>query len=487
MNMNEDSVIAVIGAGAMGSGIAQVAAQVGHRVALSDSNTEALERSRKAMASGLERLVVRGKMNAADKDAILGRINWTSDLTDVAPAKLVIEAIIENLDIKAVLFARLGEIVAPDAIIASNTSSLSITEMARSVNGPQRFVGLHFFNPVPVMKLVEVVPGLQTDECIVDALLDLMKHWGKVGVRVRDVPGFIVNRVARPYYAEGFAAWGEGIDAALIDSALQDAGGFRMGPLALADMIGHDVNYVVARSVYDAYKGQTRFRPQPSQQVLFESGMFGNKSGKGIYDHNVALPQPVFEEPGVKPEFIRIALNHAGIEGIVTLARIVGLTISSDGNLPPNTIRIDDIVIGLGDGRMLETRADVDVVLDHARDYDKSPSWVFSARDDRAASIITGFAHLLGKKMLRIKDRPGQIVLRTLAQLANSAADAVKDNVATADDINAAMRYGANHPEGPLEWACRYRHQQLSLVMDHIADELGDDIYRPSSFFKGEA
>lgn len=480
MNITGDSVVAIIGAGAMGSGIAQVAAQAGHKVILVDSHADALARSRQGIVSGLEKLVARGKMDADGKDAILGRLSWTSDMADVAPAGLVIEAIIENLDIKAGLFAKLGDIVAPDAILASNTSSLSITEMARTVSNPERFVGLHFFNPVPVMKLVEVVPGAHTDARVVDALLELMAQWGKVGVKVRDVPGFIVNRVARPYYAEGFAAWGEGIEPAIIDRALQDCGGFRMGPLALADMIGHDVNYVVARSVYDAYHGKTRFRPQPSQQALYESGALGNKSGKGVYDHKAALPQPVFVTPGDAPVRIEVPTQHSGVAVLVTLAREAGVEVVNAADLPADSIRVGAYVMALGDGRTLSQREGVHVLLDWARDFAKAESWVITSSDDAAAASVAGFAQCLGRKVLRVADRPGQIVLRTMAQLANAAADAVADEVATAADIDAAMRHGANHPQGPLEWTEQAGKRRVAAALSNMAETLGDELYRPA-------
>lgn len=484
MDLDSDSTIAVIGAGAMGSGIAQIAAQAGHSVIIVDANVTALEHSRAGIGKSLEKLLARGKIAAEDKDAILRRLRWTTDLADVATARLVIEAIIENFEIKTALFGKLADVVSADTILASNTSSLSINDMATNINNPERFAGLHFFNPVPAMKLVEVVPGEQTDEAVTTALLALMKAWRKVGVRVRDVPGFIVNRVARPYYAEGFAAMGEGIDPALIDHALTITGGFRMGPLALADMIGHDVNYVVARSVYEAYDGKTRFRPQASQQALFEAGKLGRKSGAGVYDYGVDLPGPIFVTPGGAPAEIGIAVQHDGIKAIVDLARQAGIGVVTDTALPPDSLRVTDIVIALGDGSSLVSREGVDVVLDLARDYVDAATWVITARNDSAAGVAAGVAQALGKQLIQLPDRPGLIVLRTLAQLANAAADAVTDKVASAEDIDAAMRFGANHPEGPLEWAARTGHARVAAALDAIAGELKDDMYRPASFLK---
>lgn len=484
MNLNSDSTIAIIGAGAMGSGIAQVAAQAGHQVVLIDTNQAALDYSAASLAKSLDTLVARGKKDAEGRDTVLGRIHRSTNLAATAPADLVIEAIVEDLNIKTGLLSRLSNFVSDDAVLVSNTSSLSINAMAARIGIPERFAGLHFFNPVPVMKLVEVVPGVKTAAAVTSALLTLMKAWGKVGVRVSDVPGFIVNRVARPYYAEGFAALGEGIDPAAIDHALTSAGAFRMGPLALADMIGHDVNYVVARSVYDAYDGKTRFRPQATQQALFESGKLGKKNGSGVYDYSASLPEPAFVAPGRAPAEIEIAAHCDGIAAVIELARDAGIGVTTNTALAPDSLQVAGIVMALSDGRNLASRSDVDVLLDHARDFASAPTWVISARTEKEAAVAAGLAHALGKQIIQIPDRPGQIVLRTLAQLANAAADAVADEVASAEDINAAMRFGANHPEGPLKWAARFGHVRVSGALDNIAAELADDMYRPAPFLK---
>lgn len=484
MSIESDSIIAVVGAGAMGSGIAQVAAQAGHSVIISDTNAEALQRSQDSIAKGFTKLVSRERMTACESEAVQSRMRWTTDMTEVAPARLVIEAIIENPEIKASLFAKLERLVAPEAILASNTSSLSINELAKALNTPERFAGLHFFNPVPVMKLVEVVPGEKTGEAKTAALLALMKDWRKVAVRVRDVPGFIVNRVARPYYAEGFAALGDGIEPAVIDHALTQAGGFRMGPLALADMIGHDVNYVVARSVYDAYDGKTRFRPQPSQQALYDKGKLGRKSGSGVYDYSADLPEPHYVRPGIVPNAIEMSAEHGGIKGIIDIAREAGIAVSISDALLADSLKTDGHILALGDGRLLANRSDADALLDQARDFATASAWIITAKSEVAAGATAGLARTLGKRVLQIPDRPGQIVLRTLAQLANAAADAVTDDVASEGDIDAAMRFGANHPEGPLEWAQRYGYGRLVKTLDNIADARGDDMYLPSPLFQ---
>ncbi|HET8613136.1 MAG TPA: 3-hydroxyacyl-CoA dehydrogenase NAD-binding domain-containing protein [Sphingomonas sp.] len=481
MEIRSEALIAVVGAGTMGAGIAQVAAAARHKVVVIDAAEDALKRGRATVAKGLEGLIRRGKLDAACKAAAESRIDWTTDLARAAPAALAIEAIIETIEAKRTLFASLSALLGPEAILASNTSSLSITALAEGLPGPERFLGLHFFNPVPVMKLVEVVAHPTTDPVVKEAAAALMRRWGKHPVAVRDVPGFIVNRVARPYYAEGFAALGEGMDPAAVDHALTAGGGFRMGPLALADLIGQDVNYAVACSVFDAYEGQTRFRPQESQRALAESGRLGRKTGAGVYDYSADLLAPSFAKDGPRPR--TVAVGDPGLLApLVEAARAAGLTIQPT-DLPPATFRADGVLLALGDGRPLAERQSVDVLIDHTRDFASAETLLFTPRAPLSAAVAAGFARAIGRKALLLPDRPGQLVLRTLAQLANAAADAVTDEVASAGAIDEAMRYGANHPEGPLAWSNRVGHATVRIALEHIAEAIGDPIYRPSSLF----
>jgi 3-hydroxybutyryl-CoA dehydrogenase len=296
------------------------------------------------------------------------------------------------------------------------------------------------------------------------------------------VPGFIVNRVARPYYAEGFAALGEGIDPAIIDHALTGAGGFRMGPLALADLIGHDVNYAVARSVYDAYDGRTRFRPQTSQQALFDAGTFGRKTGSGVYDYAGEPPEPPLLRGAEKSTDLTIGNGTVLLMPLVEAARSVGLAVGESPAVSAEILRINGTTAALGDGRTLAERPDVDVLIDHARDFGTASLLVVTTRNAAAASRIAGFTAAIGKSAVALPDRPGQIVLRTLAQLANAAADAVTDQVASAEGIDEAMRFGANHPEGPLGWANRIGTERVSAALDHIRAATGDPLYAPARF-----
>jgi 3-hydroxybutyryl-CoA dehydrogenase len=310
----------------------------------------------------------------------------------------------------------------------------------------------------------------------------LMRAWGKMPVRVRDVAGFIVNRVARPYYAEGFAALGEGVDPATVDAAMVEAGGFRMGPLALADMIGHDVNYAVAASVFDAGMGLPRFRLHEAQRSLVERRLFGRKSSKGVYDYTAPLPAPSYVDGSSARIEARLS-DHGLLQPVVAAARAAGVAVRHDDRLPPETIELDGIRMALGDGRTLAERADIDILIDHARDFAVAKTVAITARAASHAGVAAGFFRAAERRTLMVPDRPGQLVLRTLAQLANAAADTIADQIASAEDVETAMLYGANHPEGPLSWARRLGCDRMRVMLRHIARATGDTLYEPSRLF----
>ncbi|MFB0872636.1 MULTISPECIES: 3-hydroxyacyl-CoA dehydrogenase NAD-binding domain-containing protein [unclassified Sphingobium] len=483
MEIRTHDMIAVVGAGTMGMGIAHVAAAAGHPVAVLDTSDAALQRARAATTAYFDGAVAKGRMSEAERGEIERRIRWSTELPLAAQAALVVEAIVEDLEVKRRLFGSLARVVKFNTLLASNTSSLSIGAIAEQLHIRGRFLGLHFFNPVPAMKLVEVVAGPETDPAIIDAAMTLMRAWGKQPVRVRDVPGFIVNRVARPYYAEGFLALSGGIDAATIDVALCEAGGFRMGPLALADLIGHDVNYAVASSVFEAGVGLPRFRPQPAQRALVEKQWLGRKSGRGVYDYSQPMPQIAYVETRSGEFCVQAADDPGLLQPLVTSAVAAGHCFSNGASLDREVIAVDDIRIGLGDGRSLSRRADVDVLIDHARDLGVANTLVISARSQMVAQVAADFLRTVGKNVLVIPDRPGQLVLRSLAQIANAAADTVADQIASPEDVETAMLFGANHPEGPLSWARRVGFDRVRVALDNIADETGDVLYEPSGLF----
>lgn len=300
-DLSRDAVVAVIGAGAMGAGIAQVAAQAGHEVRLFDAAEGAAAKGRLAILAGLDRQVERGRVSAQEREAIAARLIIAPSLEALAGARLVIEAIVERLDIKRQLFAALEDVVAADTILATNTSSLSVTAIGAGLKHPGRLAGLHFFNPAPVMKLVEIIAGLASGKTVLDTLYATAQNWGKTPVHATSTPGFIVNRVARPFYAEGLRLLEErAASAATIDAVMREAGSFRMGPFELMDLIGHDVNAAVTRSVFDAYFGDPRFRPSLTQQELVAAGWLGRKSGRGFYDYSAGAtrPEPCYRHAG---------------------------------------------------------------------------------------------------------------------------------------------------------------------------------------------
>lgn len=279
--------VGIIGSGTMGSGIAQVAATAGCQVKLYDTHEVALDKAEASLEKILSRLVEKGRINNVEKSSIQNNISYVNNLEDLSDSNLTIEAIVENLEIKKKVFSELESYVSDDCIIASNTSSLSIASIAASLKKPKRCVGIHFFNPAPLMKLVEVIPAIQTSYEVLEKAIDTISSWGKVVAVAKDTPGFIVNRVARPFYGEALRIYEEGIaNFATIDHSLKTLGGFRMGPFELMDFIGNDVNYTVTETVFTAFYFDTRYKPSFTQKRFAEAGYLGRKSGIGYYEYD---------------------------------------------------------------------------------------------------------------------------------------------------------------------------------------------------------
>ena len=302
----------VVGAGAMGGGIAQVLVEAGWEVLLYDTQDASLENGIARVRGVWDKLVEKGKISDAQRSAYNKQLSAAYVLREAAEVSLVIEAIYENLDAKRSVFTTLDDVVREDCILATNTSSLSVSSIAAGVKHPERLIGLHFFNPAPLMPLVEIVPGIATDPAVVEACVAAVAAWGKVGVVAKDSPGFLVNRIARPFYGEALHLFEEQMaDMATIDWALTELGGFRMGPFALMDLIGHDVNYVVTETVWKQFYYDPRFRPSLSQKRLLEAGWLGRKSGRGFYDYRngATLPEPTRNE----------ALGRAIVDRVVAM------------------------------------------------------------------------------------------------------------------------------------------------------------------------
>ena len=279
--------ISILGAGSMGSGIAQVASQSGHEVVLADNSEKQLETAKGKLAKIMARLVEKERVTAEEAQTIQDRIKYTTDINDFEGSGLVIEAIVENLDIKKTVFGQLETIVGDDCILATNTSSLSVASIAAACKKSDRVIGIHFFNPAPLMPLVEIIPAVQTSSATTKTAKDLIDSWKKITVLAKDTPGFIVNRVARPFYGEALRIYEEGVaDFATIDWAMTELGGFRMGPFTLMDYIGNDVNYTVTETVFAAFYYDPRYKPSFTQKRHAEAGWYGRKSGRGYYDYS---------------------------------------------------------------------------------------------------------------------------------------------------------------------------------------------------------
>ena len=308
-------VLGVLGAGAMGSGIAQVAATNGWEVQLIDINEEATVAARNKLQKILNRQVEKGRMTDLEVKGIMGRIYFGSSMTAFKTADLVIEAIVENMDVKKKVFRSIEDIVRANCILATNTSSLSVTQIAALLDNPSRMMGIHFFNPAPLMKLVEIIPAVQSDPSIISKAQSIIENWGKYTVIAKDTPGFIVNKVARPFYSESIKIYEEGIaDIATIDWVMTELGGFRMGPFTLTDYIGHDVNYKVTESVWKAFYYDGRYKPSFAQKSLVDAGYLGRKTGRGFYDYG---------QDAVKPE-----PNKDADQGNKILHRILAMLIN---------------------------------------------------------------------------------------------------------------------------------------------------------------
>ncbi len=486
--------VAVIGAGTMGAGIAQIAARAGHNVFLYDMEPSALVRARRQIDADLEKLTRKGRLDAREQSAISSRIKVCETLDALSNAGLAIEAIVEALDAKRALFAELERHLDASAILASNTSSLSITAIAAGLKHPQRVAGMHFFNPAPVMKLVEIVSGMATSSETTETLRATAEAWGKVPALARSTPGFIVNRVARGFYAEGLRALAEqAADAATVDAVMRECGGFRMGPLELIDLIGVDVNLAVTRSVYEAYYQDARFRPSLVQQALVDAGRYGRKSGHGFYRYGdgVQPPEPHTAAPAEPPGYVVTHGSLGPANALIELLRNSRLTMRDGNHHDLDAFDAENVIVALTDGRSATERAaqlgKPVVLFDLALDYAETKRIALAPADQCVSADVekaTGLFQALGKAVSVMDDFPGMLVMRTVAMLANEAADAVLYGVAAPEDIDAAMQAGVNYPLGPLAWADRIGVEYLVRVLDNLRATYGEERYRASAWLR---
>lgn len=460
--------VAVIGSGIMGAGIAEVAASHGHPVLIYDINADAISRAIDGIRTRLLSRVARGKLSASACDQTLQRLIPVTDIRSLAAADLVIEAASERMEIKKALFAELAAICPEKTLLTSNTSSISITAIAADVRHPERVAGLHFFNPAPVMKLVEVVSGLATSEEVVAQLSELAMNWGKQPVRCQSTPGFIVNRVARPYYAEAWRALEEQVAAPeAIDAALREGAGFPMGPLELTDMIGQDVNFAVTCSVFNAFWQERRFLPSLVQQELVLAGRLGKKSGQGVYSWHSDKPTADW------------------LDAVSETCSAVHVAKRSDG-----VTELDDLLLIETQGETAQALANrlghPVVVVDR---QEGEVAVIAAAASNPTSATRKAVRHLQqqGKRVLQVADYPGLLIWRTLAMIVNEALDALQKGVASEQDIDTAMRLGVNYPRGPLAWGEQLGWQRLLCLLENLQRHYGEERYRPCSLLRQRA
>jgi 3-hydroxybutyryl-CoA dehydrogenase len=483
-------------------------------VKLYDTRPEAVAKAIADIGAVYRKLVDKQKMTAAQADAATVRLQAANGLGDVAGAALVVEAIVENLDIKRALFADLENIVSGDCILATNTSSISVTAIAAKLRRPQRLVGMHFFNPVPLMALVEVISGLATDAAVAQTVYDTAAAWGKSPVHAKSTPGFIVNRVARPYYAEGLRLLNEqAADPATIDAILREAGGFRMGPFELMDLIGHDVNYSVTQSVFNAYYNDPRFTPSVIQQELVSAGFLGRKSGRGFYSYGdgAVAQQAACEAPQPNPEYANVSAAQDAqgatapsplMDALLERFRAHGVDIGvkkhleghahGHGHESAPAIHCNGAAVYLTDGRTATQRARDNkhpdtVLFDLALDYGKAQRIALACADHcspAAFHSVVGLFQAAGFTVTKLDDVPGLAVMRTVAMLANEAADAVNQGVCSAEGADTAMQKGVNYPKGPLAWADAIGIGHVVTVLHNLAASYGEDRYRVSPLLR---
>ncbi|MEU9166877.1 3-hydroxyacyl-CoA dehydrogenase [Streptomyces sp. NPDC048420] len=480
------SPVAVVGTGTMGQGIAQVALVAGHPVRLFDAVPGRAREAVDAIGARLDRLVEKDRLTAADRDAARARLLAAEHLTDLADCTLVVEAVLERLDVKQELFRALEDIVGEDALLATNTSSLSVTAIGGALRNPGRLVGLHFFNPAPLLPLVEVVSGFATDVSSATRAYETARAWGKTPVACADTPGFIVNRIARPYYAEAFAVYeAQGAEPATIDAVLRECGGFKMGAFELTDLIGQDVNESVTHSVWRAFFHDVRFTPSLAQQRLVESGRLGRKSGQGWYDYTdgAERDEPQTAEPAQAPAYVVAEGDLGPASELLALIREAGIPVREDEeDHGTRLVMPSGGQLALADGQTSVEFRDV-VYFDLALDYRRATRIALSASQDTSQQTLAeavGLFQALGKDVSVIGDVPGMIVARTVARIVDLAHDAVAKGVATEEDIDTAMRLGVNYPLGPFEWSRRLGRNWAYALLDdlHMRDPSGR--YAPS-------
>lgn len=477
--------IGIVGAGTMGGGIGLLAAVHGHDVRLFDTQSGAAEGMVHEIANRLHRWEDSGRIATDDARAAMDRLDSVESMDGLAGSDLVIEAASEDLELKRTVFSGLEQILDEKTILASNTSSLSITAISEALRRPDRLVGMHFFNPAPVMELVEIVSGERTSPDVAATCFDLATSWGKHPVHCRSSPGFIGNFVNRPFYLEALRIREEGVaDEPTIDEVLVRAGGFRMGPFELMDLVGVDVNLAVSDAVWKALDRDQRFEPSGIQRTLVKQGKLGRKTGAGFYSYGPGPPARHHRTvpPGESASRIRVGPSPGGLGALVERARASGIVVESGAEL--DGIEVAEVRLVLSDGytAMEHTMGSAipAVLVDWARDLSGTSSLGVASSVAPALSAAAGFLHQLGIETIHLNDRSGLVVGRVVSSIINVAAEALHNNVASGEDIDTAMLLGFNYPEGPLAWGRRLGSTTISALLEQMGRHVNDGRYYPT-------
>lgn len=490
--INKYKNIGVIGAGTMGIGIAEVAASHGQQVFLYDLNHEFAQAAKENMEKRLVSRVERGKISAQFRHQLIDNIILVDELTKLDDCQLVIEAIVENLEIKQNLFKDLERICKEDTLLASNTSSISITAIAAVLDKPENMIGLHFFNPAPVMKLVEVVSGLRSSQNSINDGIALCDFWNKTAVLAKSSPGFIVNRVARPFYGEALKMLQEQVSNPQTMDALMTSAGFRMGPFTLMDLIGMDINLSVSETVFENMYYDARYRPSLIQQEMVSANLLGKKTGEGFYKYDGSEnPTVKFQAQQKAPKFVSLCKEQTSLYSIEQLIKSSKYFVATEHEGNPS-IQVGECAIYLSNGQTCNQRvksinqkylAQIDLMLD----FESCPI-IHIAFDvqcpEETKNHIVGMFQVLNKQVIVCQDLPALIVMRTVCLLINEAADAIENGVCNENDVDLAMQKGVNYPIGLIAWAHKIGIEHVVETLDNLHQWFGDDRYRTSPWLR---
>ncbi|GHE22787.1 3-hydroxyacyl-CoA dehydrogenase [Halomonas urumqiensis] len=486
--------LGLVGTGAMGRGIAQLAAQAGLEVMLHDARTGAVDEARDFIAGIWSRGVAKGRLSEDDQASYQSRLHEATELEDLAGCDIVVEAIVEDLDVKQDLFRRLEAVIADDAVLATNTSSLSVTAIASACRLPQRVIGFHFFNPVPLMKIVEVIPGLRTSREVVDHVDALGQAMGHFTARATDTPGFLVNHAGRAFGTEALRILGERVtDHATIDRILVDQGGFRMGPFSLLDLTGLDVSHAVMESIYHQYYEEARFRPSPLTRSRLDAGLLGRKSGEGFYCYQegqaVVAKEP--SAPAATP--LPIWISREDPEAAQALSAVVtaaGWTLEQRDQPSPDSLCL---LTPLGeDATQTALRLGLDarrcVAIDMLGGLDKRRSLMTTpATQTRYRDAAWALLGADGTPVSVLNDSNGFVLQRVVACIVNVGADIAQQGVAEPATLDRAVELGLGYPRGPLAMGDHFGGRRILSILDNMFAATRDPRYRPSPWLRRRA